>query len=102
MHIVIFHTLFLLIVAILSSYAPNDVPFMADEAVEAVLGKVSYTMRGYMEFVEEIKKLANKLNRDEGVCVCVHACVLCVCVVCVCVCVCVVCVRTCVCVCVCA
>ena len=76
-------TFFFLIVAILSSYAPNDVPFMADEAVEAVLGgrKVSYTMRGYMDFVEEIKKLTTKLNKDEGVCVCVCTCVrACVCV----------------------
>jgi hypothetical protein len=54
--------------AILLSSAPCDVPFMADEAVESVLGehKISYTVRGYMDFVEEIKKMTIKLNEEKG------------------------------------
>lgn len=51
--------------AILSAGAPDLVPFMADEAMMAIpgLGVVDYKLPFYMNFLEKISKVLQRLRK---------------------------------------
>lgn len=52
--------------AILTAYCPEKYAFMADEAVSSVLsGKIDYTMKYYLTFLDKITKKAKELSKKD-------------------------------------
>ncbi|GAA0166021.1 hypothetical protein LIER_21274 [Lithospermum erythrorhizon] len=49
--------------AVLAAYAPNVVPFMSDEAMEASIGNSKdYTLKQYLVFLEKLQEKAKELT----------------------------------------
>ena len=51
--------------AILAAGAPEVAPFMADEVVQATMGRVEYTLKAYLEYSATMISLARKLNQGD-------------------------------------
>ncbi|CAG0919426.1 unnamed protein product [Notodromas monacha] len=54
--------------AILAAMAPEKIPFMADECLMAIsdVGSIDYTVKEYLQFVEQMVAVCERLNKQAG------------------------------------